>query len=92
MEAAQDLQQRRLAGAVVAQEAQNLAAPQTQIDVAQGDDPAEPLADALDPDEVVDRLRTVLGHQPPPTVRRLVSRTLMNMVARIAAPRIMSKV
>src|SRR4029450_10477773 len=49
VEAAEDLDQGRLAGAVVADEAEHLALAEAQVDVAEGGDPAEALGRVLDP-------------------------------------------
>ena len=53
LEASEDLDQRRLAGAVVAQQTQHLALAQVEADVAQGGGGAEALADMLDAQHVV---------------------------------------
>ena len=50
VEAAEDLDQGRLAGAVVADQPEHLAPVQVQVDVGQGGDPAEALDDVLDPE------------------------------------------
>jgi hypothetical protein len=69
LEAAEDLHQRRLAGAVVAEQAQHLALAHVQVDVAQRDDRPEPLGDVLDAQDVVGgRLR---GDHVLAGVRRL---------------------
>jgi hypothetical protein len=49
VEAAEDLDQGRLAGAVVADQPQHLAPAEAEVHVAQGGDPAEPLGHVLDP-------------------------------------------
>jgi hypothetical protein len=61
--AGQDLDQRRLAGAVVAEQAEHLALLEMQVDVAQRGDRAEALGDALDAQD--------LGHVSPPLPPRL---------------------
>jgi hypothetical protein len=53
LEAGEDLDQRRLAGAVVAQQSQHLALAQVQVDVAQRRDRAEALRDVLDAQDIV---------------------------------------
>ena len=53
LEAADDLHQRRLAGAVVAEQPQHLALAQVQADVAQRDDRPEALGDVLHAEDVV---------------------------------------
>ncbi len=55
LEAADDLHQRRLAGAVVAEQPQHLALAQVQAEVAQRDDGPEALRDVLDAQHVVRR-------------------------------------
>jgi len=64
LEAADDLHQRRLARAVVAQESQHLAFAQVQADVAQRDDRPEALGDVLDPQDLVSHLRPPFGLGP----------------------------
>ena len=55
VKAADDLDERRLAGAVVAQQPQNLALAEMEVDVAQGRDRAKALGDVLDAQDVVGR-------------------------------------
>ena len=80
LEAAEDLDQRRLAGAVVAEQAEHLALAQVQVDVAQRGHRAEALGDVLDAQDVVrsrhrpdDRLRrygpVVISHFGTPCAR-----------------------
>ena len=85
VEAADDLDQGRLAGAVVADEAEHLAPAQAQVDVGQGGDPAEALGHVLDPEGLA-----VGGavHQARPVRRSLDRYTLAIIETRIATPRI----
>ncbi len=78
LEAADDLQQSRLAGAVVAEQSEHLALAQVEVDVTQGDRRTEALADVLDPQHiVVGRVRPDdvlsrkcrLSHGPTPGAR-----------------------
>jgi hypothetical protein len=68
VEAADDLDQGRLAGAVVADEAEHLALAQAQVDVAEGGDPAEALGHVLDPEGLA---VAAGGHQVRPARRSL---------------------
>ena len=67
LEAADDLHQRRLAGAVVAEQPEHLALAQVQVDVAQRDDGPEVLRDVLDAQDVVASLarHAELSHPTP---------------------------
>ena len=85
VEAADDLDQGRLAGAVVADEAEHLAPAQAQVDVGQGGDPAEALGHVLDPEGLA--VRGAGGHVRP--ARRSLDRyTLAIIETTIATPRI----
>jgi hypothetical protein len=68
VEAADDLDQGRLASAVVADQAEHLALVQAQVDVAESGDPAEALGHVLDPEGVA---AAVAGHQVLPARRSL---------------------
>src|SRR5262249_32290875 len=85
----QDLHQRRLAGAVVPEDAQDLALLQLERDAAQCCDRAEGLGDILG----AQRLWRAISahHAPPPRPMRDIW-MLNSMAARIAAPRMMLKV
>ncbi len=85
MVAGEDFHQRRLAGAVVAEDAEPLAALQMQRDAVQRGDGAEAL------DDVGSRAAT-LAHPRPPVIRRRARRTLAIIATRIAAPMMRSKV
>src|SRR5262249_49937776 len=83
----QDLDQRRLAGAVVAEDAERLAARDAQRHAVQRDDAAERLGQVLGADR--------LAHRAPPNGRwaRNLARWMLAIIAiRIAAPMMMSKV
>src|SRR4029453_15728849 len=89
VEAAEDLDQGRLAGAVVADEAEHLAPAQAQVDVAEGGDPAEPLGHVLDPEGLASGAAGARGHQVLPARRSLDRYTLAIIETMIAAPRMM---
>src|SRR5919109_1230489 len=65
VEAADDLDEGRLAGAVVADQPEHLAAAQAQVDVGQGGDAAEALGDVLDLEGLAAAV-AVAGHQVLP--------------------------
>ena len=86
VEAADDLDQGRLAGAVVADQAEHLAPVQAQVDVGQGGDPAEALGDVLDPQGLAVG-RGVGARHVRPARRSLDRYTLAIIETRIATPR-----
>ena len=88
VEAAQDLDERRLAGAVVADQAEALALAEAERDVDEGRDGAEPLREVLDPD----RGRRVGAHCSLPRFRSRATCTLTTIEAMIAIPMIRSNV
>ena len=88
VEPAQDLDQRRLAGAVVADQAEALSLAEAERDVDEGRDGAEALRDALDPD----RGGRLGAHCSLPRFRRRATCTLTIIDAMIAIPMIRSKV
>jgi hypothetical protein len=86
VEAAEDLDQGRLAGAVVADQAEHLAPAQAQVDVGQGGHPAEALGHVLDP-EGLPVGDAGAGHARP--ARRSLDRyTLAIIETTMATPRI----
>ncbi len=96
LEPAEDLDQRRLAGAVVSEQPQHLALAQVQVDVAQRDGGSEALGDVLDAQHVVVGRRRArrsardgdggIRHGPIPSAPGI--RTVLNAIAiRIARPR-----
>src|ERR1700735_1305055 len=99
LESAEDLQQGRLAGSVVADEAEDLAAGQVQVHVPQRRHRAEPLADVLGPQHVPAWraaiaarwlcARSLGGHSVRPASRSRASCTLAIMAIRIAPPKMM---
>src|SRR5581483_4528950 len=96
LEATHDLEQRRLARAVVADQAQHLTLGYVQAQVYQRGDRAEPLADVLDPQCVDGRVRhgclavwNLGSHENLPAWRSRASWTLMTIAPRTAAPKIM---
>jgi hypothetical protein len=60
VQAGQDLHQRRLTGAVVADQPENLTAPYTQIDISQRDHGTEAHCDSLGPQHILDACSPVL--------------------------------
>ena len=102
VEAGQDLDQRRLAGAVVADQTEHLAGAEVERDVLERCHHTEALADVLDADRVGSRLRCGLGerrrgfaHAAPPSRPdwRTRSRVTLNDIeAMIAIPRTRSNV
>src|ERR1700735_5757758 len=100
LESAEDLQQGRLAGSVVADEAEDLAAGQVQVHVPQRRPRAEPLADVLGPQHVPAWraaiaarwlcARSLGGHSVRPASRSRASCTLAIMAIRIAPPKMLS--
>jgi len=87
VEAAEDLDEGRLAGPVVADQAQHLAPAQVQVDVTEGGDAAEALGDVLDPEGLAARTARAGGHQVLPARRSLERYTLVIIETMIAAPR-----
>ena len=94
VEAAEDLDQRRLAGAVVAEQAQDLPLVQGQVDVPQRGDRAEALGDVLDAQDLLRRrARGAASFRRPsetqPRIAPLRARwtnTFRVMAMRIASP------
>jgi hypothetical protein len=94
LKATEDLQQRGLSRAVVADQPEYLAAPQPQAHVDQCGEGAEPLAHMLDPQNIgvlALRCRRELGRMPGhrtlPWPRSLASWTLAIIAIRMAAPK-----
>ena len=85
---AQDLDERRLAGAVVADQAEALALAQAQREVDEGRHRAEALREALDPD----RGGCLRAHCSLPRFRSRATCTLTTIEAMIAIPMIRSNV
>jgi hypothetical protein len=84
VEPAQDLDQRGLAGTVVPDQAEHLAAPQPQADVGERHDRAVPLGHVVGTEH---RFLDVLGHQVPPVRLSRARYWLAIMEMRMAAPR-----
>src|SRR5712691_176971 len=89
-EAGEDLDQRRLARAVVAHQPEHLALRQVHRDVDERRHRAEALRDVLDADRV--RLCPVAGHRSLPRLRSRATWTFAIIDARIARPVIRTKV
>ena len=102
VEAGQDLDQRRLPGAVVADQAEHLAVPEVERDVLERSHDAEALADVLDPDRIGGGARALGGRRgrrlahdalpSRPDWRTRSSVTLKAIETMIAIPRTRSKV